>query len=71
MNFYQIVFPEKTFLENIYKKVGFGVINLIFTLFDQSYDFFLNLDYICHKPVEFAKKSETLKFLVIFLLEKW
>ena len=34
MNFYQAVFPEKNFLENIHKKAGFYP--LIFTLFGQS-----------------------------------
>ena len=39
MNFYQAVFPEKNFLENIHKKGGFwGIYPLIFTLFGQSYD---------------------------------
>ena len=39
MKFYQSVFLEKNFLENIRKKVGFGGnYPLIFTLFDQSYD---------------------------------
>ena len=40
MNFYQSVFLEKKFLENIRKKVGFGGnYPLIFTLSDRSYDF--------------------------------
>ena len=39
MNFYQSVFLEKNFLENIRKKVGFWGNNpLIFTLSDQNYD---------------------------------
>ena len=39
MNFYQSVFTEKNFSENIRKKVGFGDnLPLIFTLFDQNYD---------------------------------
>ena len=39
MNFYQSVFLEKNFLENIRKNVGFwGNYSLIFTLSDQSYD---------------------------------
>ena len=39
MNFYQSVFLEKNFSENIRKKVGFGGnYPLIFTLSDQSYD---------------------------------
>ena len=39
MNFYQSVFLEKNFLENIRKIVGFwGNYPLIFTLSDQSYD---------------------------------
>ena len=39
MNFYQAVFPEKNFLENIHKKGGFwGTYPLIFTLSGQSYD---------------------------------
>ena len=39
MNFYQSVFLEKNFVENIRKKVGFGGnYPLIFTLSDQSYD---------------------------------
>ena len=39
MNFYQSVFLEKNFVENIRTKVGFGGnYPLIFTLSDQSYD---------------------------------
>ena len=39
MNFYQSVFLEKIFVENIRKKVGFGGnYPLTFTLSDQSYD---------------------------------
>ena len=39
MKFYQYVFLEKNFLENIRKKVGFGGnYPLIFTLSDQRYD---------------------------------
>ena len=39
MNFYQSVFLENNFLENIRKKVRFwGNYPLIFTLSDQSYD---------------------------------
>ena len=39
MNFYQSVFLEKTFFENIRKKVGFwGNYPLIFTLSEQSND---------------------------------
>ena len=39
MNFYQSVFLQKNFLENIRKKVGFGGnYPLIFTLSDQSFD---------------------------------
>ena len=39
MNFYQSVFLEKNFLENIRKNVWFwGNYPLIFTLSDQSYD---------------------------------
>ena len=39
MNFYQSVFLEKNFFENICKKVGFwGNYPLIFTLSDQSND---------------------------------
>ena len=41
MNFYQLVFLEKKFLENIGKKVGFffwGNYPLTFTLSDQSND---------------------------------
>ena len=39
MKFYQYVFLEKNFLENIRKKVGFrGNYPLKFTLSDQSYD---------------------------------
>ena len=39
MNFYQSVFLEKNFLENIRKNVEFwGNYPLIFTLSDQSYD---------------------------------
>ena len=39
MNFYQSVFLEKIFLENIRKNVGFGGnYPLIFTISDQSYD---------------------------------
>ena len=63
MNFYQSVFLEKNFLENIRKKVGFGgSYPLIFTLSDQSYDsknILKKLDYICHKSVKLQKKSET------------
>ena len=40
MNFYQSVFLEKNFLENIRKKVGFGGnYPLIFKLSDQNYDY--------------------------------
>ena len=40
MNFYQPVFLEKNFLENIRKKVGFwDNYPLIFTLSGQRYDF--------------------------------
>ena len=63
MNFYQSVFLEKNFFENIRKKVRFGGnYPLIFTLSDQNYDsknYFKNLDYICHKSVELPKKSKT------------
>ena len=39
MNFYQSVFLEKNFFENICKKVGFwGNYPLIFTFSDQNYD---------------------------------
>ena len=39
MNFYQSVFLEKNFFENIRKKVGFeGNCPLIFSLSDQSKD---------------------------------
>ena len=39
MNFYQLVFLDKKFLENIRKKVGFwGNYPLIFTISDQNYD---------------------------------
>ena len=39
MNFYQSVFLEKNFLENIHQKVGFwGNYQLIFTLSGQNYD---------------------------------
>ena len=39
MNFYQSVFLQKNFLENIRKNVGFGGnYPLIFTLSDQSFD---------------------------------
>ena len=39
MNFYQTVFPEKNFLENIHKKDEFwGTDPLIFTLSGQSYE---------------------------------
>ena len=39
MKFYQSVFLEKNFFENIRQKVGFGDnYPLIFTLSDQSYD---------------------------------
>ena len=39
MNFYQSVFLEKNFIENICKKVGFwGNYPLIFTISDPSYD---------------------------------
>ena len=63
MNFYQSVFLQKNFLENIRKKVGFGGnYPLIFTLSDQSFDsknyflkFRLNMPQICGV----AKKSET------------
>ena len=38
MNFYQAVFPEQNFLENIHKKSGFwGTNQLIFTLSVESY----------------------------------
>ena len=50
MNFYESVFLEKNFLENIHKKVGFvGSYPLIFTLSDQALTpkiIFKNLDYI-------------------------
>ena len=40
MNFYQVVFPGKNFLENINKKGGFwGIYPLIFTLSGQSCDY--------------------------------
>ena len=39
MNFYQAVFPEKNFLENIHKKSGFlGYLPFNITLFCQSYN---------------------------------
>ena len=39
IHFYQSVFLEKNFFENIHKKVGFrGNYPLIFTLSDQNYD---------------------------------
>ena len=63
MNFYQSVFLEKNFFENIRKKVGFwGNYHLIFTLSDQKYDsknyfkkFRLYMPQIC----EVAKISKT------------
>ena len=49
MHFYQSVFLEKNFFENICKKIGFwGNFPLIYTLSDQSNDsknYFKNLDY--------------------------
>ena len=39
MNFYQTVFPEKNYLENVHKKGRFwGTNPLIFTLSGQSYE---------------------------------
>ena len=63
MNFYQSVFLEKNFFENIRKKVRFGGnYPLIFTLSDQSndsknyfYKFRLYMPQICGV----AKKSKT------------
>ena len=62
MNFYQSVFLEKNFFQNIRKKVRFwGNYPVIFTLSDQSYCskiyFFKNLDY--KKSLELQKKSKT------------
>ena len=64
MNFYQSVFLEKNFFENIRKKVVFwGNYPLIFILSDQNYDFtnyFLKFRlYICHKSVELPNKYKT------------
>ena len=63
MNFYLSVFLEENFLENIRKKVGFGVITLKYLPFlikaMTSKIILKNLDYICHKSVELPKKSET------------
>ena len=63
MNFYQSVFLEKNFLENIRKKVGFGGITLYYLPFLikalTTKIIYINLDYICHKSVELQKKSET------------
>ena len=70
MNFYQSVFLEKIFLENIRKKVGLGGnYPLIFTLSDQSYaskKYFKNLDYTCHKSVELQKNLKHFKFWKYF-----
>ena len=63
MNFYQSVFLEKNFLENIRKKVRFGVnYTLIFTLSDQSYEsknYFLKIRLYMPQICRVAKKSET------------
>ena len=63
MNFYQSVFLEKNFLENIRKKVGYGGnYPLIFTLFDQSYDsknYFFKFRLYMPQICGVAKKSET------------
>ena len=73
MNFYQSVFLEKNFLRNIHKKVGFGGnYPLIFTLSGQSYDsknYLQKLRLYMLRIFGVAKKSETFKILVIFLLE--
>ena len=73
MNFYQSVFLEKNFLENICNKVGFGGnYPLIFTLSKQSYDsnnlfknlkiILKNLEYICHKSAELQKNLKHFRF---------
>ena len=64
MKFYQSVFLEKIFLENIRKKVGFGGnYPLIFTqVSDQSYDSknnFLKTRLYMPQICGVAKKSET------------
>ena len=63
MNFYQSVFLEKNFFENICKKVGFwGNYPLIFTLFDQKYGskiMFKNSEYIYATNLLSCKKSKT------------
>ena len=73
MDFYQSVFLEKNFLENIRKKVWFGGnYPLIFTLLIKGMTpkiIFKNLVYICHKSVELQRKSKTFLILEIFLLE--
>ena len=68
MNFYQSVFAEKNFFENICKNGGFGNnYPLIFTLSGQSLAFkffFSNLEvpHICGV----VKKSKTFNILVFF-----
>ena len=61
--FYQPVFLEKNFLENIRKKVGFGGnYPLIFILSDQNYDsknYFLKFRLYNTQICGVAKKSET------------
>ena len=63
MNFYQSVFIEKNFFENIRKKVGFGGnYPLTFTLSEQNYDsknYFQKLRLYMQQICGVAKKSET------------
>ena len=67
MNFYQSVFLEKNFLENIRKKVGFGGnYPLIFTLSMTPKIIFKNSDYICYKSVELQKNLKHFKFWKYF-----
>ena len=62
MNFYQLVFLEKNFLENIRKKVRFwGNYPLIFTLSGQNYDsknYFQEFRLYMPRIFGVAKKSE-------------
>ena len=66
MNIYQSVFLKKNFLENIRKKVGFGVKTLLYLCFlikaMTPKIIFKNLDYICHKSVELQKNLKHFKF---------
>ena len=66
MNFYQLVFLEKNFLENIHKKGRFwGNYPLLLPFLVRAMTpkiIFKNLDFICHKYRKLQKNLKHFKF---------